>query len=156
MSVVAPQSIKNAVMAMYAGAALSLISIIVGLATKSSVMDDFRRQLVQDGNTPKEVDDAVSVASGVLNGSIIGLGIIGTLLWIWMAFANGKGKGWARIVATVLFALNTIGTIGSFFGSPKPSAFGQVLNILIWLAGLAAIYFLYRRESSDYINRATT
>lgn len=156
MGMVAPQSIKNAVMAMYTGAGLTLLGIITGLATKNTVLDDYRRKLVEDGDSAKEIDDAMSLARGGFNFSVIALGIIGALLWIWMAMANGKGKGWARILATVFFAISTINVIYNFFTSPRPHWTSLIVGLLTWLAGLAAIYFLYRRESSDYINRATT
>jgi len=77
--------------------------------------------------------------------------VIGALaigLWLWMAWANGKGKSWARIVATVLFAFNTIDLV-TLIGRPH-SAVSLIFALLVWLAGLGAIFFLYQRDSSAY------
>ena len=153
VAAVAPPSIKNAVWAMYAGAALSALTTIIGLVTKNQVLDDFRVKLTEEGRT--DVANLVDNASSSLNVSIIGGGIIGILLWIWMAMANGKGQKWARIVATILFAINTIGMIFTFFSSPRPHVISLILNVLMWLAGLAAIYFLYTKESSAFFDRAS-
>ncbi len=75
------------------------------------------------------------------------VGIIGVLLWLWMAWANNKGSNWARIVATVLFGLNTISVIldvGRASVAIIPVAVG-------WLIGLAAIVLLWRKETTAYI-----
>jgi hypothetical protein len=73
-------------------------------------------------------------------------------LWLWMARANRAGNNWARIVASVLFGLNTIFLLLSF---ARPHAsIGAVLNLLIWLVGLGAIVLLWRRDSTGYIAAA--
>ncbi|WP_026207932.1 hypothetical protein [Catelliglobosispora koreensis] len=155
VAAVAPPSIKNAVWAMYAGAALSALSTIIGLTTKTQVMDAYRRALIEDGESVARVNELVDNASTAWAPTAIASGLIGLLLWIWMAMANGKGKKWARIVATVLFAINTIGTIYTFFSVPRPHGISMVINVLMWLAGLAAIYFLYTKESSAFFDRAS-
>ena len=39
------------------------------------------------------------------------IGILAVGLWIWMARANAKGRTWARVVASVLFGLNTLSVL---------------------------------------------
>ena len=39
------------------------------------------------------------------------LGLVAAALWLWMARANGHGRSWARILATVLFGLATLEAI---------------------------------------------
>jgi hypothetical protein len=65
-----------------------------------------------------------------------------------MARANLRGRGWARIVAAVFFAINTVDLIASFarvhaVGSP-------IVSALVWLVGLGAIVFLFSKESGAY------
>ena len=64
--------------------------------------------------------------------------LIGVLLWVWMAWANNKGRNWARIVASVLFGLNTI----SLLLSPGRASITIIFEILGWLVGLGAIVIL--------------
>src|SRR5262249_59378242 len=74
--------------------------------------------------------------------------LLGIGLWIWMAMANKAGKSWARIMASVLFGLNTLFL---FTGFTRPSPLGsRLVMILIWLIGLGTVLFLWRNESSQY------
>ena len=69
-------------------------------------------------------------------------------LWLWMAWANGRGRSWARIVAAVFFGINTLDLIVSF---ARVHAVGSlIVSILVWLVGLGAIVFLFSKESGAY------
>jgi tryptophan-rich sensory protein len=70
-------------------------------------------------------------------------------LWLLMAWANGNGRSWGRITATVLFALNTIFLVISF--TRPSSGLGVAVMLLVWLIGLGAIILLWRKETTDYI-----
>ena len=138
----APQPVQNAVKFMYAGAALSAIEIIIGLTTIGSL-----RTAIRNAN-PNYSDSQIHTAevAGIALAVVIGAVAVG--LWVWMAWANGRGRSWARIVASVLFALNTIDLL-TLVARPH-SVISLVLAILVWLAGLGAIYFLWQRDSSAY------
>jgi len=74
--------------------------------------------------------------------------VIAIGLWLWMARANGAGKSWARIVAAVLFALNTLGLLSAV---ARPNAAGtKIFDVLGWIVGLSVTVFLWRRDSSEY------
>ena len=75
-------------------------------------------------------------------------GVIGILLWVWMAWANNKGRNWARMVATVLFALDTISFIFSF---GRASLLDHFLA-LEWWSAWRAIVFLWRKDTTEYMN----
>ncbi len=140
-----PPSVIQAARVMYAGAALSLIAIVVNLVTFSSL-----RSAIQKASptlTAAQVNSAEHVAIGV---SIAG-GLIGAALWLWMAQSCRAGKAWARIVSTVLFAIDTLSVITSFARVTTGGA-GRILSIVIWLIGLAAIILLWRRDSSAYFS----
>lgn len=138
----APQSIQNAVKLMYAGAALSAISFIVGLTTIGSLRNAIKSADPSFTNSQIHSAEVVAVAS-VVAGGLIGVG-----LWLWMARANGAGKNWARIVSSVLFGISTLELVTSLARA------NAVLNLLfeglVWLIGGGAIYFLWRRESSEF------
>ena len=78
----------------------------------------------------------------------------GVSLWIWMAYANKAGKNWARITATVFFALDTLSVLASL--RQAEPVLTRVVSILIWLTGLGAIILLWRRESSEFFAASKT
>jgi hypothetical protein len=138
----APQQVQTAVKLMYAGAALSAIEIILGLVTIGSL-----RSAIHSAY-PNYTDSQIHTAEVVGIASAIVIGAIAVGLWLWMAWANGRGRSWARIVATVLFALNTIDLLTLI---ARPHTVSSLLfAVLVWLAGLGAIYFLWQRDSSAY------
>lgn len=147
-----PRSLRYAVWFMYLGALLSLIDIFIGAAAKNSVLDTARQQALDRGDAPADVDQAISTLSTAYTWTVIGVGIIATLLWVWMAWANSKGHKWARVVATILFAINTIGVISALV-SQQTTAVYLWMTIITWLVGLVALYLLWSREASAYIER---
>jgi hypothetical protein len=138
-----PQSITRAVQLMYAGAAASLIGIIIALTTLSSI----KSQIISKNPslTTTQVNNAEHVAIGVL----IASGLIGAALWLWMAQSSKAGKNWARIVSTVLFAIETINVVAGASAISSGGA-SRIYSIVIWLIGLAAIIFLWQRSSTEY------
>jgi hypothetical protein len=138
----APQSVQNAVKLMYAGAAVSTVSLIIPLATLGTLKSAIRSHYPH--YTTSQVNHAYTQAIQQL----VFYSVFAILLWLVMAWATGKGMAWARIVSTVLFAFWTIGLI-PLFAQPVTIA-GAVFNVLIWLIGLGAVILLWRPESSAY------
>jgi hypothetical protein len=137
-----PQSVVRAVQAMYVGAVVSLIGIVVDLTTLSSTKSKIVSQ--HRDWTVTQVNNAEHVAIGIF----IVSGLLGAALWVWMAQANKAGKGWARIVATVLFAIDTLNVAA---GAAAPGGgVSRIYGLVIWLIGLAAIILLWQRPSSEY------
>jgi len=138
----APQSVLNAVKLMYAGAAVSTVSLVISLADISGTKAAIRK--ARPSLTATQVNQ--------LNTFIISLavvsGLIGIALWLWMARANGQGKNWARIVSTVLFGLATLDLVG-VFSEPK-TVLGLIFPVLTWLVGLGTVFLLWRPESSAF------
>jgi hypothetical protein len=138
----APASVLNAVKLMYAGAAISTVSLIISLAdihgTKSAI------EKARPNLTTAQINQ--------LNTFIISLaivsGVLGIALWLWMSWANNQGKNWARILSTVLFGLATLDMIG-VFSQPK-TVYGVIFPVLTWLVGLGAVILLWRPESTAF------
>lgn len=146
-----PNSVQTAVKFMYAGAALSAIELIVGLATIGSL----KRAIQQAGQragkhyTPTQVHqlEVTSVVFAVI------VGVIAIGLWIWMARANQAGHSYARITGTVFFGLSTLFL---FLSLARPHVgVGLIFNLLVWLAGLGAVILLWRKESGPYFSPRT-
>ncbi|MBA2774888.1 MAG: hypothetical protein H0U36_12715 [Nocardioidaceae bacterium] len=142
-----PPSIKTAVTLMRVGAALSVVGILVALVTLNTLKDDIRQQLQDQGTAFSDSD--VDSAFGVAVAFIIVVGLIGAALWLWMASANGKGKSWARVVATVLGVINVLSFLYSVSQGTTP-ALSLIVGALNVIVGVAALVFLYKSDSSAY------
>ncbi|HTZ93591.1 MAG TPA: hypothetical protein VMB74_14445 [Streptosporangiaceae bacterium] len=140
----APPSIQTAIKFMYAGAALSAVSLIVGLATIGSLKSAIKSA------DPSYTASQIHAAEVVGVSTVVIFGLLGIGLWIWMARMNGAGKPWARVVASVLFGISTLELL--LGGVRANSVFNLLFEGLVWLIGLGAIIFLYRRDSSEYFN----
>jgi hypothetical protein len=137
-----PRSVQTAVKCMYAGAALSLISLIVGLTTVGSIKSAIKKAYPKD--TASQIHK-IEVADIVI---VVIIALIGIGLWIWMARANQSGHSYARILGTVFFGIDTLLMVANF---ARPHAsLGLVFSILVWLAGLGATLFLWHKDSSPY------
>jgi hypothetical protein len=141
----APQPIQNAVKLMYAGAALSTISFIVSFATVGDLKANIRKAY------PKWTAHQVSQAATSTIIYAVIAGLLGIGLWVWMARKNGQGRMWARMVASVLFAFNTLSGLAIF--KQHSTAPYAALWGLTWLAGLGAVILLWQRPSTDYYNQ---
>jgi hypothetical protein len=137
-----PAHVLTAVKLMYAGAVISLVSLIISLSDIGGTKAAIR----------SERPDLTAAQVNQLNTFIISLaiisGLVGVGLWLWMARANGRGKNWARILSTVLFGLATLDLVG-VFSEPK-TALDLVFPLLTWAVGAGAIYLLWRPDSSAF------
>jgi hypothetical protein len=138
-----PPSVVMAVRLMYAGAVVSAVSLVIGLATVGSLRTALHKS--QPTLTPTQLHDLQTV---VVVGSIV-IGLISIGLWVWMALMNKAGKSWARIVATVLFGLDTLFLLLGL--ARAGAAASSLVSVLIWLIGLGAVVLLWRKDSTEYI-----
>ena len=118
------------------------IELVVGLVTigsvKRAIQKAYPRYTASQIHRLEVADIFIAVIVGVI---AIGL-------WLWMARANSRGKNWARITSTVLFAIETLSVLEALRG-PK-TAVGLIFPVLTWLVGLGAVWFLWRPESTAF------
>jgi hypothetical protein len=151
----APGPVLTAVKLMYAGAAVSAIGLITGLAL---IIVDIKvaargRFLGHNLTAPQMRPLIITVW--------IVFGLVGIALWLWMARANGQGRNWARILSTVLFGLATLQLRGDFTQSASPPGLGATvlhyvgtaLFVVAWLVGAAAVWLLWRPASSAFFKQ---
>jgi hypothetical protein len=145
----APRPIVIAVQAMYAGAALTAVGIVISVISLTAggtavLKSSYPHQTAAQLHTTETSLIVIAAFSGLIE--------IGA--WLLVARANSGGLKWARIVACVLFALNTwnlathlvrVGAVANL-----------VYTVLIWLIGLAAVILLWHRESSAYFAQPAT
>jgi hypothetical protein len=146
-----PHSLRIAAGLMFAGAGLSLIGFVIGLRWGGSVNSAIHQEAMNltsaKGTKPTASQLHTADVVGVAMLIVTGAGGVG--LWVWMAWANLAGKQWARIVATILFALNSGSMLMSFLGLALTAT--RVVGLLGWLSGLGAVVMLWREESTDFI-----
>jgi hypothetical protein len=143
-----PPPVVNAVYLMYAGAVISAISLIITLATVSSLRTAIHNS---DPSLTAAKLHSAEVAAVVV---AIVFGLIGIGLWLWMAWANKAGKNWARITATVFFGLDTLSVLAGL--RQAEPALSRAVSLLVWLAGLGAVVLLWQKVSSAYFAASRT
>jgi hypothetical protein len=145
-----PPSVTNAVWLMYAGAAVSVIRLILDILTRSQLKADLaRHRRTIAGLTPHGLAHA---ATGLLVIDLVVV-VLTIGLWILIAEASRRGQGWARITGTVLFALDTIslavGSAGLGLRGSQPTL-PRIAAGLIWVIGLVVVVLLWQRKSNAF------
>jgi hypothetical protein len=156
----APALVLTAVKLMYVGAAVSTVEWLTVLAVTPGINAAFRK--AHPSPTAAQISDLnTSITLAIVSGLVV------IALWLWMARANGQGRNWARILSTVLFVLATLELIrvrpqravAERFGGHAPvvihygfgvTVLGVIVPVLTWLVGLAAVWLLWRPDSSAF------
>lgn len=142
-----PHTVLNAVRLMYLGAVAELGTLIVLLLTEGSIRAavSHRYPLL----TPAQLGEINTVFIVDTVGAVLAI-----LVWVCLAWANGRGSQFGRLGAIVCFVLSTTGLVADLANqAPQfaPAAF--TCACLVWLIGLAAIVNLLRKQSWAYFER---
>ena len=140
-----PPSVRNAVLLMYAGAVLEVIALIVAVLTTSSLKAAILK--AHPAYTAAQVHTAEdSRTVSLVVGAVITIG-----LWLWMAWANGRGHDWARGVFTTFLGLTTLSLLGWLAGSAVLYATADLIAVtVLWLVQMAAMVLIFSRKSASY------
>ncbi len=139
-----PAPVLTAVKVMYAGAAVSALSLVLTLVTIGSLRTAIHNRDHNLTSAQLHSAEVVAVAAAVI------FGLVGIGLWLWMAYANKAGRNWARITSTVFFGIDTLSLLAGL--RQAEPVLTRVVSIVIWLIGLTAIVLLWRKESSEYFS----
>jgi hypothetical protein len=138
----APVSVVRAVRLMYVGAGVEVVALIVGLITRGSLNSAILR--AHPHYTATQLHNAeIAQTTAVVVGALIAVG-----LWLWMAWADGKGKSWARILSAVFFGIGTLAQLASFIVAR--SGADRIVGAVGWLVGLVTIVLLFSKESGPF------
>lgn len=142
-----PGSITTAVKLMLFGAGLSVLTLIYSLTTLGDLKDEIREQAIKDDPNVSQSTIDAAYAIGISFAVIFGL--FGALLWVWMAWKNGQGRSWARVVATVFGGLNVLGALFTFSSGTADSL--SVGSTLVSLAlAVIILVLLWKPESTRF------
>jgi hypothetical protein len=137
-----PPSVVHAVRVMYAGAVASVLLAVVEVLTRKTL----RANLLQHFHNLAARHPHLATRP-LTFGAIVGA-VIAVVLWIVIAQNCKSGRNWARITGTVFFAIATIDALTALV---IPFAIGvKIVELVVWLIGLAAVILLWRRSSNAY------
>jgi hypothetical protein len=137
-----PRPVLNAVRLMCAGAALELAVMVTVLVTLGSV----RSVIVQDFTAEQWHSTVLSQIVPVLAGAPII-----AALWLWLAWANGRGHDWARPAFMALFGLLTLQLLIGLGEDTLLYAPADLIALTVpWLAGLAAMVLIFSKTAGLY------
>jgi hypothetical protein len=142
-----PHTVLNAVRLMYLGAVVELGLLVTVLLTEDSIRAAVLHRY------PQLTAAELGGLNTVFTIDTVGCSVA-ALLWLWVAWATGKGSQLARIVAISCFALSTVGIIINLANEDMLYAPAAMIGAFaLWLIGLAAIVNLLRRQSWAYFER---
>jgi hypothetical protein len=134
-----PRSARAAVTLMLAGAAAELAALITVAVTFGAVRTAAARY-------PATVDAVLLHQVGVLAGAPLAIG-----LWLWLAWANGKGEDWARMLSAACFGLLTLSMLSAL--SQHVAAYAPATMIAaaaVWAIGLASVVLIFTPAAFRY------
>jgi hypothetical protein len=145
-----PAPVRTAVKFMYTGAALSAVPLIITLASIGDI-NGYHLRWNDHNLTAAQISHWRPL---IITVAVVG-GLVVPAVWLWMARANGRGRNWARVVSTVLFGVATLDMVNVFITPPirvgsAPTVLSWLVPVLSWLAGLAAVWLLWRPDSSAF------
>lgn len=139
-----PRTVRAVVALLYAGAALTLLVVVVVLFPSGETDEGLELEVesVLSGST---LDPDAVLRVGVPVGVLYALVVLA--LWVWLARANGRGRQWARVTATVLGGLALV-------LHPVAMATGGAGEIVVRLGllvhAVAIVVLLWLPRSSRY------
>lgn len=104
-----PAPLRRAIILMYAGAALTLLSVVFLVSNRSGAREEVQLIAEQQGDrlTGENLESAVNLFLTL--GTIMAVAMAG--LWVLMAFLIKRGKNWARLLASGMGLLNVLYTL---------------------------------------------
>jgi hypothetical protein len=130
-----PRSVRVAVKLMLAGAAAELAAMITVIATFGSVR---ATAAARDGVTLQEV-------------AVIGLAPVAIGIWLWLAWANGRGQDWARPLSAACFGLISLSVIASLAqGAAAFAPATMIAAAVLWTLGLSSVVLIFTPAACRY------
>ena len=135
-----PGTMRSAIRIMYAGAVVELAAVITYLVTAGRVRSAMAQQVPAQWHAMLIHLTAIEVAAPIT-----------MVLWLVMAWANGRGYDWGRGIFMLFFSLTTasllfvLGEGGAVYAPAE-----LIATAVLWLTELAAIVLVFTRASNRY------
>jgi hypothetical protein len=135
-----PRAVRAAVTLMLAGAAAELAALLTVIATLGSV-----RAAVAARDTAAAHALLVHQVA-VMVGAPVAVG-----LWLWLAWAIGRGEDWARLVSVACFllmSLSVIGVLAQVAVAFAPAS--MIAAAVVWVLGLSSVALIFTPAAGRY------
>ena len=140
-----PRTVRAAVKLMLAGAAAELAAMITVVMTSGAV------RAAVAARYPAAVHAVLVHQITMLVGTPIAIGV-----WLWLAWANGRGEDWARMISGASFGLLTLAVLSSL--SQHAATFAPATMIaatIIWAIGLVSLALIFTPAAGRYYRPQT-
>ncbi len=141
-----PRAVTSAMRLMRAGAATEIAGLAVALATASSVQSAMLRHHAGFLATHWHylllfIELGVPLPAG---------------LWLWLAWANGRGHQWARTAFAGVFAIYTLLVLGKLAAGAATYAPADLLVVGVqWVIGLAVVLLIFSGSAGAFYRRVS-
>jgi hypothetical protein len=140
-----PPAVRAAVRLMYAGAVLELGILVTVIVTESSVRSAILARY--PGLTAAQWH-AVWLAH-LLPDEIFVPVAVG--VWLWVAWANGRGYYWARVLFAATFGLATLSLLSALAESAATFAPADlVAAAVLWIVHAAAVLLIFSKSATPF------
>jgi hypothetical protein len=135
-----PRSVRAAVKLMLAGAAAELSAMITVIATMGSVRAAVAAR-----------DPAVLQAVLVHQVTVIAAAPLAIGMWLWLAWANGRGQDRARMISGACFALLTLSVMSALaLHAVTFAPASMIAAAIVWALGLASLALIFTPAAWRY------
>jgi hypothetical protein len=134
-----PRTVRAAVTLMLAGAAAELAALITTVVTSGAV------RAAVAARYP-------AVHAVLLHQITILVGTpIAIVIWLWLAWANGRGEDWARMISGASFGLLTLAMLGSLSQHAATYApANMIAAAVVWAIGLVSVLLIFTPAAGRY------
>lgn len=144
-------SIRTAILLMYGLLAVIALRTVLSLVAHDALLDAYAKSRDLDRSTEfgrLAVENGAPKYTAIAIGSLV---VFGALLLLTAAFVR-RGAGWARVVATVIAALNLLNMV-VVIAQPAPIWF-RLLGIVGAVLALGILILLYRSDANAFFRRS--
>jgi hypothetical protein len=139
-----PGTVRAAVRLMLVGALAELATLITVVLTAGHV------KAVVLAKDPAAWHAALVHITADEVGAPIAIG-----LWLWLAWANGRGQDWARMVSVASFGLITLSMLGALAQHAQAAAPADLIAAaVVWALGLASVILIVTPAANRYYRLA--
>lgn len=151
-----PGAVQWAIRLMYGGAATSIVTAVVDLATRS----ELKAFLKSGTDLASRLHGLPKLTPSQLGSSTMDDLVMAVIIWalsvlLWSLIARAGKDGWTslRFAASALFGIDTLMLL---IGPPDLSVRGprvtDICPVVVWLIGLAVVLLLWQRSASKFFD----
>ena len=147
-----PRTVLYAVRLMYLGAVAQLAVLITVILTAGHIRAAVQTAMAAYHNPAVTAQVMHAVNIDLVVDKVVIPALI--VVWLFMAWANGKGYDWARVAAISIFGLSCAGLVIDLAqGTAKYAPAALIGSGVVWVIGLAAVVLILQKQSGPYYVR---